>query len=470
MTATEGQDLAFATVAEQGAMLRRRETTSVELTTAALARLAGRGRDLNAVVSLTPELALRQAERADEELAAGLDRGPLHGIPYGAKDLLAVRGYPTTWGAAPFREQTFPSDAAIITKLAEAGAVLVAKLAMVEFAGGFGYEQPNAALTGPGRSAWSGEHWAGGSSSGSGAAVGAGCVPWAIGTETWGSIHCPAAYNGVSGFRPTYGLVSRNGAMALSWTMDKIGPMAHSAEDCQLALLAMAGPDPTDPATLHRPAYLPEQRRAGFRFAVHARAAEGAEPEVMTRFQAALEVFRELGTLEEIDLPDLPFDAAASTVIAAEAASAFEEFLEAGRSVELTAPEDHVSLLGALTLPATDYLRALRIRRHAMRAMDSLLTPYDALLAPAMPNVAPSISGRFREEPKEAFARTIGGAANLCGLPGLSVPTGPGRLGLPAAVGLTGRADTDATLLAAGIAFQQLTTWHRERPPEPDVA
>jgi aspartyl-tRNA(Asn)/glutamyl-tRNA(Gln) amidotransferase subunit A len=296
--------------------------------------------------------------------------------------------------------------------------------------------------------------------------VGAGCVPWAIGTETWGSIHCPAAFNGVSGFRPTYGLVSRTGAMALSWTMDKIGPMAHSAEDCELALMAMAGHDPADSATIHRPTYRPDSRRFGFRFAVHARATERAEPEVIARFQEALEVFREIGTVEEVDLPDLPYDAAASTIIDAEAASAFEEFLEAGRSVSLTAPEDRVSLLSALSLPATDYLRALRVRRHAMQAMDALLAPYDALLAPAYPHVAPSISGQFPEEPNGAFARTIGGAANLCGLPGLAVPIGSGRNGLLVGVSLTGRADSDAALLAAGIAFQQLTTWHRDRPPE----
>ncbi len=465
-----GNDLNFASVTEFGALLRGRKISAVELATMSLQRLDTRGRELNAVVTLTPETAMAQAQRADAELAEGIDRGPLHGIPYGAKDLLAVQGYPTTWGAAPFRDRHFADDAAVVKKLAEAGAVLVAKLATVEFAGGFGYEQPNAAFTGPGRNAWSAEHWAGGSSSGSGAAVAAGCVPLAIGSETWGSIHGPAAYNGVTGFRPTYGLVSRNGAMALSWSMDKIGPLARSAVDCELALAAIAGHDPADPATINRPAYRPDGRRSGFRFAVEVRDDGGADPEIMARFRNALDAFREIGTIEEVALPDLPFDAAASTIIDAEGASAFEEFLEAGRAVELTAPEDRVSLLSALSLPATDYLRALRVRRRAMRAMDALLQPYDALLAPTETHVTPRIAERFPEEPNSANARTIGGAANLCGLPGLALPIGLGRDGLPVSASLTGRADTDGRVLAAGIAYQQITTWHRERPPEPSFA
>jgi aspartyl-tRNA(Asn)/glutamyl-tRNA(Gln) amidotransferase subunit A len=463
-------DLGFASVTELGTLLRDRKISAVELATISIDRLGTRGRELNAVVTLTPETAMAQAQRADSELAAGLDRGPLHGIPYGAKDLLAARGYPTTWGAAPFRDRRFDDDAAAVNRLADAGAVLVAKLATVEFAGGFGYEQPNAAFTGPGRNAWSAEHWAGGSSSGSGAAVAAGCVPLAIGSETWGSIHGPAAYNGVTGFRPTYGLVSRSGAMALSWSMDKLGPLARSAADCELALIAIAGHDAADPATSNRPAYLPDKRRSGFRFAAAVQTEERADPEIMARFRDALDAFREIGTIEEVELPELPFDAAASTIIDAEAAAAFEEFLEAGHAIELTAPEDRVSALSALSLPATDYLRALRIRRRAMRAMDALLQPFDALLAPTTSHATPRIAERFREEPNAANARTIGGAANLCGLPGLALPIGLGRDGLPVSASLTGRADADGVVLAAGIAYQHITTWHRERPPEPTFA
>ncbi|MGH2558598.1 MAG: amidase, partial [Thermomicrobiales bacterium] len=217
------EEYAFATIPDLGRLLRDGSVSPVELAELALARLEDVGKPLNAVVRLTPELAREQARRAEDELARGVDRGPLHGIPYGAKDLLSAAGIPTTWGAPPFADQVFPYDAAVVERLREAGAVLVAKLATVEIAGGFGYEQPNAALTGPGRNAWNREAWAGGSSSGSGAAVAAGCVPFAIGSETWGSIMSPAGYNGVSGLRPTYGRVSRRGAMALSWSMDKIG-------------------------------------------------------------------------------------------------------------------------------------------------------------------------------------------------------------------------------------------------------
>jgi aspartyl-tRNA(Asn)/glutamyl-tRNA(Gln) amidotransferase subunit A len=419
---------------------------------------------LNAVVTLTPETALAEAGRADEDMARGVDRGPMHGIPYGAKDLLAATGYPTTWGAGRLRAQTCDRDAAAVARLSQAGAVLVAKLAMVELAGGFGYDQPHAAFTGPGRNAWHPERWAGGSSSGSGAAVAAGCVPLAIGSETWGSIEVPAAFNGVTGFRPSYGLVSRRGAMALSWTMDKLGPLARTAQDCESALQAMAGLDPEDPSTLHRPPFVPDPRRSGFRFAIAAQFEQGVTPEVAARYRLALDAFRALGTIEDVAFPQLPFDAAAHIVIAAEAASAFEEFITSGRSAGLAAPEDQVGLIDALAMPATDYLRALRVRRRGMAELGTLLAPFDALITPAYPREASPLWQRFSEEPKDPSERTIGGAANLCGLPGLTLPVGLGRDGLPVAVTLTGKVDGDAALLAAGIAFQALTRWHELRP------
>ena len=459
------RDLNFASVTQLGTMLRRGETTAVELATHSLERLDAVGRDLNAVVTLTAERALAEAAQADAELASGQDRGLLHGIPYGAKDLLSVTGYPTTWGAAPLRDQEFLDDAAVVTFMREAGAVLTAKLAMVEFAGGFGYDQPNAALTGPGLNAWSKSHWAGGSSSGSGAAVAAGCVPLAIGTETWGSIHVPAAFNGITGFRPTYGLVSRRGAMALSWSMDKIGPMARSAADCETMLLALAGHDAGDPSTLARPLYQPEPRRNGFRFATLTGADGGIEADVLARYRDALTVFASLGSIEEITLPELPYNAAASTVIAAEAASAFEEFLEAGLADGVTAPDDRVTLLADFSLPATDYLRALRVRTRASRALAEAFAGYDAIITPGYRSVATDIALRFSEEPDFFGLRTIDGAANLCGLPGLMMPAGPGAQGLPTAVCLTGRVDADAVLLAAGQAFQAATDWHLAVPP-----
>lgn len=459
--------LAFATVAELGRLLRAHDVTSVQLTTLFLERLERIGQALNAVVTLTQELAMEQARRADEELERGVDRGPLHGIPYGAKDLLATIGYPTTWGMAPLREQQFAFDAAVIERMAAARAVLVAKLAMVEGAGGFGYTQPNAALTGPGHNAWNPEHWAGGSSSGSGAAVAAGCVPMAIGTETWGSILVPAAYNGLAGFRPTFGLVSRYGAMALSWTMDKIGPMARTAADCEAMLQVLAGPDARDAPTLVRPKLHADPRRNGFRFATFVASDSDVEPEVAAGYHAALDVLREIGSVTEIELPRLPYEAAASIIIGAEGAAAFEEFLEAGTADYLTAPEDHVSLLAALSLPATDYVRAQRIRTKAIDAMHEAIAPFDAVVAPAYPTIANHIAASFREEPESADRRTIDGAANLCGLPGLALPVGFGRNGLPVSISLTGRVDSDAAILAAGAAFQSRTEWHLATPTLP---
>src|SRR5205823_6970158 len=191
-----------------------------------------------------------QARAADREIKAGRYRGPLHGVPYGAKDLLATRGIPTTWGAEPYKDQVFDYDATIVRKLREAGAILVAKLAMVELAGAFGYNNADASFSGPCRNPWNTDYWAGGSSSGPGSAVAAALVPFAIGSETSGSIITPCAYCGVSGLRPTYGRVSRHGAMALSWTLDKLGPMCRTAEDCALVLSAIAGRDPLDASTV----------------------------------------------------------------------------------------------------------------------------------------------------------------------------------------------------------------------------
>ena len=456
-------ELAFATVVDLGRMLREGRTTPTRLAEQALARLDRDARPLNAVVTLTPDIARAEARRAEAELAAGTDRGPLHGIPYGAKDLLATAGVPTTWGAAPFKDQVLDEDAAVVERLREAGAVLVAKLAMVELAGGFGYEQPDAAFTGPGRNAWDRDAWAGGSSSGSGAAVAAGAVPFAIGSETWGSITTPAALNGVTGLRPTYGRVSRRGAMALSWTMDKLGPLARTAEDCGLVLAAIAGPDPGDPTTTDRPLG-DDPRSDGFRIAVVRGATAGAQPAIAANFEAALDVLRTIGTLEEVDLPPLPFDAAASIVIAAEAAAAFEEFIAGGGAAGLTAPEDRIGLADALALPAVDYLRALRVRRLGSRALDDLIRPYDAIVAPTKPTVASPIEERFAAYFHRDQEATIGGAGNLCGLPAITVPNGFGERSLPTGLEIVGRAYDEDRILAVARAFQTKTDWHRRTP------
>ncbi len=453
------------TIVELGRRLRARETSSTELTEQALSQLQTTGFHLNAVVTITADLARAQAARADEELASGLDRGPLHGIPYGAKDLLATKDIPTSWGAAPFRNQHFPNDAAVIERLQAAGAVLVAKLAMVELAGGFGYDQANAALTGPGRNAWDPEAWAGGSSSGSGAAVAAGIVPFAIGSETWGSITTPAAMNGVTGLRPTYGRVSRRGAMALAWTMDKIGPLARSAEDCAIVLSAIAGPDPADPSTVALPPFSQQTPPLEhFRFALLRRTTNHDDPAVAANFAASIHTLRRFGTIEEVELPDLPFEEAASLIISAEGAAAFEEFIESGASAGLTAPEDRAGLYDGLVLPAVDYLRALRIRRLGARALDRLLAPFDAILAPTLRRVAPPLSESLDAYFGDDHVPSLGAAGNLCGLPSITVPNGFGQRGLPTALEFMGRAGHEDRIVAAARAFQNATSWHTRSP------
>src|SRR6266851_3571271 len=240
-------DVLYLPVTELAKRIRQKQLSPVELTEAYLERSRTIGSRLNAYATLTQELALKQARAAEREIAAGRYRGPLHGIPYAAKDLLAVKGYPTTWGARPLARQKFDYDATVIERLDRAGGVLIGKAAMIELAGGMGYRFASASLTGPAKNPRKESCWTCGSSSGSGAIVAAALAAFAIGTETWGSIVCPSAYCGVTGLRPTYGRVSRYGAMALSYSMDKIGPMARTADDCALVLSAIAAHELDDP-------------------------------------------------------------------------------------------------------------------------------------------------------------------------------------------------------------------------------
>jgi aspartyl-tRNA(Asn)/glutamyl-tRNA(Gln) amidotransferase subunit A len=407
-------------------------------------------------------------------------RGPLHGVPYGVKDLLATRDYPTTWGAAPYRDQRFDHDAAVVERLSAAGAVLVAKLSMVELAGGMGYHQANASFTGPGRTPWNPAYWSGGSSSGPGAAVGAALVPFAIGSETWGSIVFPSACCAVSGLRPTYGRVSRHGAMALSWTMDKLGPMCRTADDCGLVLSAIAGPDPRDAMLADAAPFAYDGARGGarapspprrLRIGVLHNATLGVQPEVAASFEATLDVLRGFATLvPDVQLPDLPFNAAAATVIDAECASAFEELIESGRVRELTAPEDRWGGYAQTAVLAKDYLKALRLRGPMAAAVDAALAPYDCVVSPTIDTVSYPVDRPFEQAwpripiPDGAKTVPIGGAANLVGLPGVAVPNGFGREGLPTSVLFTGRAFGENAILAAAGEYQRRTEWHRRRP------
>lgn len=451
-------------VAELSRLLQAGAISPVELAQAAIDRLDSVGRDLNAVATLTRERAMAEATAAERELRAGQSRGPLHGIPWGAKDLLATTDAPTSWGAEPLKHQQFDQDAAVVERMREAGAVLVAKLAMVELAGGAGYDQPNAAWTGPGRNAWDPETWAGGSSSGSGAAVAAGCVPVAIGSETWGSITTPSALNGITGLRPTYGRVSRRGAMALSWTMDKLGPMARSAEDCWLVLQAIAGHDPEDAtSTRERLGALPDPP-VRYKIAVPRGLDASLTGAVAANFAATLEVVRSYATVEEIELPDLPWSDAASLIISAEGASAFQDLIEDGTTRGLTAPDDRYGLYDGLTLPAVDYLRALRIRRLGMTKMAALMAPYDAILSPTLRYEAPPIDASFATFFGEQRVQSLGALGNLCGLPTITVPNGLGDRKLPTGVEFLGAPWSEATITGIAKAFQERTDWHIKRP------
>jgi aspartyl-tRNA(Asn)/glutamyl-tRNA(Gln) amidotransferase subunit A len=473
----------FSSVRALGGLLRDGKVTSVQLTEGYLDRLERYGTNLGAVVTILRDRALAEARQADQEIRARKWRGPLHGIPYGAKDLLAVRGIPTTWGAEPYRNQVFDHDATAVVRLREAGAVLVAKLAMVELAGGMGYNNPDASFTGPGRTPWNTAYWSGGSSSGSGAATAAGLVGFSIGSETSGSILTPASFSGLSGLRPTYGRVSRHGAMALCWTLDKLGPMCRTADDCGLVLEAMAGADPKDPTTVDEPFRYeptPPGRRRRFKIGVLKNATARAQPEVEANFKKSLDVLRVFADLEmDVEFPDHPYGPAVGIIVDAEGASAFRGLIESGRTKDLRSASDKVGGYSMMMTLAPDYIDALRARVPMRAAIDALLARYDAVVTPTRTGVAAPIGYDFDKPPQPSPApspspspdpnrpsppATIP-AGNLAGVPALCVPNGFGQHGLPTSLQFLGRAFSEATLLEIADQYQKATDWHAKRPP-----
>jgi aspartyl-tRNA(Asn)/glutamyl-tRNA(Gln) amidotransferase subunit A len=483
-------DVLYLSVNELSALVRAGKISPVELTESYLARLEKYGAKLGAVATLTPDLALEQARATEKEIAAGHSRGPLHGIPYGAKDLLATRGIKTTWGAPPFKEQVFEYDATVIRKLRAAGAILVAKLSMIELAGGGGYNNGSASLQGPSRCPYNLEHWAGGSSSGPGAAVPSALVGFAIGSETLGSIITPSAFSSVSGLRPTYGRVSRHGAMALSWTMDKLGPMCRSALDCGLVLNAIAGKDAADATSLDQtfawwpPAAKRGKPLAGKRLGVlKPDLGPQGDAEVMQAFAAALEVLSGLGAkLEEIELPDFPYGPVATTLYTAEAASIFRPFIESGKVMELIDETQKTGLIAALSLPAKDYLDAFRIRAEILPALGQMFEKYDALVSPSRVTPAPRLDVNFNapppprpagEKPPERpatpppnFERwNLIGSSNIAGLPAISVPCGfTKEKNLPVGIQFVADALREDIAIEFAAAYQSATDFHRKRP------
>ena len=467
-------DIFFATATEIHQRWRAKEFSAVELAQAFSDRLERVGPKFNALALSLREMARRRAADLDKEAKRERFRGPLHGVPYGVKDLLSVAGNPTTWGAKPYAGQVFKQDAAVVEKLNKAGALLIGKLSLVELAGGPSYRFASASLQGPGLNPWDITRWSGGSSSGSAAAVAAGIVPYALGSETSGSILTPAAYCGVTGLRPTYGLVSRYGAMALSWTLDKIGPLAHSAEDCGHVLAAIAGGDDRDNGSAGKGFYfapdlvrLPADIRAGFAPTDFSdRAGEALRPAL----QDALRVFREMGLkFVETELPDLAYGPMLQTILHAEAGSVFEDLIESGRVDELADARQIAGLKAALDVPARDYLRAMRLRQVLQDRWRSWAAGFDVLIAPTRLSIATLITDPLdrpaaaAQTPRPRGLSDHIGAANLAGWPALALPCGFAD-GLPVSISLIGRPFTENTLLALGMEFQRRTDWHRRKP------
>lgn len=436
-------DLAFYTVRELGELLRTRKVTSTQLTKLALERLKKYDPQLHCVITLTEDLALRQAARADSEIAAGKFRGPLHGIPYGAKDLLAARGYKTTWGSAPYKNQVIDIDATVIGKLEKAGAVLVAKMTLGELAWGDVWYADTT------RNPWNPKEGSSGSSAGSASAVSAGLVPFAIGSETWGSIVSPSTQCGVTGLRPTFGRVSRTGAMALSWTMDKLGPISRTIEDCALVFDAIRGPDGIDrtvfnPSFNYKPDIDPRKIRIGY-----LKNDFDQDTTFQKQNQAALQKLRDLGfDLREIRLPELPVEAM-QIILSAEAAAAFDELTRSNRDdlmVRQVRDAWPNVFRASRFIPAVEYIQASRQRTLLIDRMAELMSDLDVY-------VAPSFEGNNLL------------LTNLTGHPCVVLPDGFTESGEPTSITFIGNLYDEATLLAVARAYQEATDFHKKHPP-----
>jgi Asp-tRNA(Asn)/Glu-tRNA(Gln) amidotransferase A subunit family amidase len=449
---TRIEELAFEPAARLGQLVAARAVTSTDLTRMYLDRLKQFDARLKCVITFTEALALEQAAQADAELKAGRLRGPLHGVPYGIKDLFATRGIPTTWGAKPYEEQVFDYDATTVERLRNAGAVLIAKLTTGELAVGdlwFG---------GRTRNPWNPENGSSGSSAGPAAAVAAGLVGFAVGTETGGSIVSPASTCGVVGFRPTYGRISRHGVMTLRWTLDKVGPMARTVEDCALVLTAVYGPDGHDETVSDVPfAWSPlaslDGVRLGYLRTEFEQPPENASADDRAKWQSrravlesTLDVFRSAGaTIVPISLPDLPAQSLYS-ILNAEAGAMFDDLVRSGRVRELAgkgANHRANQLRAARYIPAVEYIRAQRVRSLLVQQMNALLAQVDAFIAP----------------PSSASVTMT----NLTGHPAIVVKSGF-LDGLPEAVMVTGRLFDEPTVLRVAYAYERRTPW-RDRHP-----
>lgn len=474
--ALNSDDVFFGSITDLHQRLTNKEFSAVELARAFCDRLESIGPRYNALALSLRKVALSDAKDVDGDIKRERLRGPLQGIPYGAKDLLSFAKYPTTWGAKPYAGQVFKESAKVIKHLQKRGGLLTGKLSMVELAGGPSYRYASASLTGPGLNPWDNTRWSGGSSSGSAIAVAAGLVTYALGSETSGSILTPSAFCGVTGLRPTYGLVSRDGAMALSWTLDKIGPICRSAEDCGLVLEAIAGGDADDPSSAgksfhYTPQFARDLKdvRVGF---APVDFSEGVDPAARADYAKAIETIRSLGvevTDTDVKLPDFPYGAVIGTIISSEGSAVFEPLIKSGEVDQLADQHQIAGLKAGLEIPAKDYLKAMRIRAIIREAFRDLLSTVDVLIAPTRYDPAPKITQPLDRRASDRPAPTGGlnaliQAGNLAGLPALSLPCGFAN-GMPMGLQLVGTPFSENLLLAIGRTFQERTDWHKRRPP-----
>ena len=455
--------IAYATIRELGTRYRKRELSPVEVTRALLARIEKLDPALHAFVTLTPDRALADARAAEEALRRG-DERPLLGIPVGHKDIYLTRGIRTTGGSALFADWVPDSDSTVGRRWQDAGTVLLGKLITHEFA--FGLQFPGHRFQ-PARNPWNLDHIPGGSSSGSGAALAAGLLHGATGSDTGGSIRGPAAFCGITGLKPTYGRVSRAGVMTLSWTLDHTGPMARTVEDCAYLLQAIAGHDAADPASSTRPVddYVGalDGSVRGLRIGVPRNYFfEDADTDNVRAFEDALGTLRKLGAdVRDLQIPAFNLSRSFMLIMLSEAFAYHEQDLRL--HPELYGEMLRERLLTGALVTGPEYVQAQRVRMQICADVAEVMKTVDVLATPTTPKTAPTFKTMY--DPELAFPRTNMPPFNLTGQPTLALPCGLSASGLPLSLQLSGRAFEEATVLRLGHAYQRATDWHTRRPP-----
>ena len=439
------EDVAFYSVLSLAELIRTRQLSPVELTELYLARLKKHGPTLEAVITLTDDRALKQARAAEAEIKAGRYRGLLHGIPWGAKDLLAVKGYRTTWGAKPYENQMIDEDATVVQRLDAAGAILIAKLTLGALANG------DVWYGGKTRNPWKLDQGSSGSSAGPGAATVAGLVAFAIGSETLGSIVSPSTRNGASGLRPTFGRVPRTGAMTLSWSMDKLGPMARNVEDLAAVFNAIIGPDHKDPTVRDLPFnWDASQDIRKLRIGYYKSAFDTTENHANKAFDdAVLETLR-----SKLNINPVPFETPSKQplnslriILNAESAAAFDDLTRSGRVNEMKDSSWPNSFRQSRLIPAVEYIQANRVRTLIMEEMDKVMKDVDVVVTPS-------------------YGGNILLLTNLTGHPAVVVPAGFAQDGTPVSISFIGKLFGEAETLAVAKAYQDATGFHLKQPPQ----